>query len=235
VKDLGLIIRESKVVVSSRDVAEVYGKEHKDVLKKIRDFIQIVPELGRRNFTPSVYVNDQNKEMPEFLMDRQGFSILVNKFTGEDALKFTVKYTKAFEDMAKSLEQQAPGCIEDLIILQARTLKETREKAERAEALAQAAASRVEQLENKIEKRMTEEFLLQLVTASQLGQMFEPKLSAQEINKRLKAAGLQWRVGGDWVATAEGGKYSSAEPVQLENGRMIYQLKWQRIVREMII
>lgn len=38
-------------------------------------------------------------------MDRQGFSILVNKFTGTEALKFTYKYTKAFEEMSGEIER----------------------------------------------------------------------------------------------------------------------------------
>ena len=86
----------------------------------------------------------------------------------------------------------------------------------------------------EIEKRLTDEFEMQLVTPTQIGKMFEPALSGKEVNKLLQRAGLQWRVGGEWVPTAEGKKYSSSEPIQLENGKMVYQLKWQRRVKEII-
>jgi hypothetical protein len=36
------------------------------------------------------------------------------------------------------------------------------------------------------------------------------------------------------VATAEGKKYSSSEPIQVDGGKMIYQLKWQRRVKDLI-
>lgn len=94
---------------------------------------------------------------------------------------------------------------------------------------------KVEQLENKIEKRMTDEFAMQLVTPTQLGKMFQPAISAIEVNKRLRSAGLQWKVGGEWVSTVEGRDYSDGVPVQLEGGKMIYQLRWQRRVKELIV
>jgi hypothetical protein len=75
---------------------------------------------------------------------------------------------------------------------------------------------------------------MQLVTPSQLGKMFEPAISAKELNKRLQSVGLQWKVGGEWIATVVGRKFSSSEPVQLENGKMVYQLKWQRRVKDLI-
>jgi len=106
-KEFGLTVNEEgKVVTNSLRVAEYYGKEHKDVLKKIRGFIELIPELGGGNFSLSSYINEQNKSQPMFEMDRQGFSLLVNKFTGDEATLFTYKYTKAFEDMMEELEHR---------------------------------------------------------------------------------------------------------------------------------
>ena len=42
--ELGLFTRNNKILVSSRKVAEVYGKEHADVLKKIRGYTVEIPE-----------------------------------------------------------------------------------------------------------------------------------------------------------------------------------------------
>lgn len=94
--------------------------------------------------------------------------------------------------------------------------------------------SRLEQLENKIEKRITDDFSMQLITPTQIGKMFEPALSGKAVNQMLQKAGLQWRVGGEWVATVDSKQYSSSEPIQLPNGKMEYQLKWQRRVKDMI-
>ncbi|MBU3216676.1 Rha family transcriptional regulator [Clostridium estertheticum] len=48
------------------------------------------------------YLDEQGKERPMYIMDRQGFAMLVNKFTGDEATIFTYKYTKAFEESGKN-------------------------------------------------------------------------------------------------------------------------------------
>lgn len=99
---LGLIVLDGKVVVGSRRVAANYGKEHRDVLRAIRTILEQVPE-AQRNFAQSSYTNEQGRKMPEYSMDRQGFSMLVMGFTGEQARRFTYRYTQAFEEMASQL------------------------------------------------------------------------------------------------------------------------------------
>lgn len=107
--ELGLITQSNKVLVSSRKIAEVYGKRHAHIMRDIRDLIELVPE-AQSNFGECSYINENNREMPEYLMDRQGYSMLVTGFTGKKAKQFTYKYTLAFEAMAKELEraQQQP-------------------------------------------------------------------------------------------------------------------------------
>ncbi len=102
--ELGLIIQNDKVVVSSRKVAEVYEKRHDSILRDLRNLIESVPE-ALHNFVESSYLNEQNREMPEYLMDRQGFSMLVMGFTGEKARRFTYQYTLAFEQMTQTIKQ----------------------------------------------------------------------------------------------------------------------------------
>ena len=56
-------------VVSSREVAERFGKQHKDVLKAI-EALEYTPEFALLNFKESSYLNSQNKENPEYLVTR---------------------------------------------------------------------------------------------------------------------------------------------------------------------
>lgn len=103
-EEFGLTYSEGKVTTTSLKVAEIYGKEHKNIMAKIREYISLIPELGRLNFKQSSYTNEQNKEQPMFDMDRQGFSMLVNKFTGDKATIFTYRYTLAFERLVELVE-----------------------------------------------------------------------------------------------------------------------------------
>ena len=102
--EFGLTCENGIVTTTSLKVAEIYGKDHGDVLKKIRKFIELIPELGQGNFSESSYINEQNKGQPMFNMDRQGFSMLVNKFTGDEATIFTYKYTLAFERLVELVD-----------------------------------------------------------------------------------------------------------------------------------
>lgn len=128
-QEFGLTVDENgKVVTNSLKIADYYSKEHKDVLKKIRGFIELIPELGEGNFSLSSYTNEQNKSQPMYKIDRSGFAMLVNKFTGDDATIFTYKYTKAFEEMAEELEHRREQSVEVLNALNEKDVKLQRKK-----------------------------------------------------------------------------------------------------------
>jgi len=99
-----VIIDGKKVVTDSLTVADKFEKQHKDVLKKIKNIIRD-DEKGRLNFAPSSYVNSQNKDQRKYLMDRKSFSILCMSFTGEKALDWKIKFFDAFERMESALLQ----------------------------------------------------------------------------------------------------------------------------------
>ena len=105
---LGLAIREGKVVVSSRDVAEKFGKLHKNVMQSIEN-LECSPEFGRLNFQPSSYTNEQSKLQPEVLMTRDGFTFLAMGFTGAKAAQFKEAYIAEFNRMESELKNQDRG------------------------------------------------------------------------------------------------------------------------------
>jgi Rha family phage regulatory protein len=128
-QEFGLTINEEgKVVTNSLKVAENYGKDHSDVLKKIRKFIELIPELAQGNFSLGSYVDGNSQNRPMYTMDRQGFSMLVNKFTGDEATIFTYKYTKAFEEMAEELEHRREQNAETLNALNEKEQKKQRKQ-----------------------------------------------------------------------------------------------------------
>jgi anti-repressor protein len=104
--ELGLIVRDSKIVVSSRDVARVFEKPHNDVLKSIRA-LGCSEAFAQGNFSQSSYINEQNREMPEVLMTRDGFTILAMGYTGEKAMAFKVAYIKAFNAMEDEIRNRS--------------------------------------------------------------------------------------------------------------------------------
>jgi len=100
--EIAKINKEEVTVVSSLDVADTFGKEHKNVLKDIRE-LGCSEEFGRLNFEQSFYVNAQNKKQPMVFMTRDGFTLLAMGYTGEFAMKFKESYIKQFNSMDKAL------------------------------------------------------------------------------------------------------------------------------------
>jgi len=127
-KEFGLTVNEQgNVVVNSRTIAEKYGKEHKHVMRDIRNLIDDVPE-AQSNFGLCNYINENNREMPEYSMDRQGFSMLVLGFNGKEAKVFTYKYTKAFEEMTEELKYRREQSTEIIKALNEKDEKVARKK-----------------------------------------------------------------------------------------------------------
>jgi anti-repressor protein len=99
---LGLTERNGKAVVSSRDISRVFEKEHRDVLKGIRN-LNVTEDFRLRNFAQSTYTNEQNHEQPEILLTRDGFTIVAMGYTGEKAMRFKEAYIAAFNEMERRL------------------------------------------------------------------------------------------------------------------------------------
>lgn len=60
-KELQLL--ETKGTMTSLEIAEITGKEHKNILADVRDEIsKLGTERGQLIFQPSYYINEQNKK-----------------------------------------------------------------------------------------------------------------------------------------------------------------------------
>ena len=100
-------IENNEVVTSSIKVAEVFGKQHKDVLKAVKS-LDISEEFRERNFALSK-IDYQNgnikKQLPMYYITRDGFMFLVMGFTGKMAARWKGAYIKAFNEMEKMLNE----------------------------------------------------------------------------------------------------------------------------------
>lgn len=61
--------------VTSLQVAEAFGKEHKEVLRDIRN-LTISKDFNERNFAPVKYYDSKGESRPMLRMTRDGFMIL---------------------------------------------------------------------------------------------------------------------------------------------------------------
>ena len=88
-----------KVVVTSKQVADHFGRIHRDVMRAIRTEIENAGDFGVCNFAQSSYISLQNKTLECYEMTRDGFSLLAMGFTGKQATEWKIKYINAFNKM----------------------------------------------------------------------------------------------------------------------------------------
>ena len=98
-----VMVENNQVVVSSRQVAENFGKQHKDVLESIRGILA-AENSATKFFRESTFEN-RGKHYPEYIMNRDGFSLLVMGFTGKEAMTWKIRYIQAFNEMEAKIRE----------------------------------------------------------------------------------------------------------------------------------
>lgn len=96
-------VENNQIVTDSRSVAEHFGKQHKNVLQTIENLAAENPAT-KFLFQKTTFEN-RGKQYPMYLMNRDGFSLLVMGFTGTKALEWKLKYIEAFNAMERKLKE----------------------------------------------------------------------------------------------------------------------------------
>lgn len=115
-------VKNNTVVVSSLQIAEHFGKRHDNVVRDIENLITDMGMLKNEDisnrgvlkiedtpelFYKTTYIQEQNNQKyPMYLMNRDGFSLLVMGFTGKEALEWKIKYIKAFNAMEQEIQHK---------------------------------------------------------------------------------------------------------------------------------
>ena len=121
------------VVTSSRTISEIFEKEHRHVLRDIRTLIEKTAKLGVCNdfghtpmFQETTVINEQNGQpYPEYLINRDGFTLLVMGFTGQAAFEWKLKYIDAFNRMEAKLREASAVPVVDVRMNLARLISRT--------------------------------------------------------------------------------------------------------------
>lgn len=100
--EIRTVNKEEVTVVTSLDIAETFGKEHKNVLRDIRE-LECSDEFNRLNFELTSYIDARNRKQDMYYITRDGFTLLVMGYTGEKAMRFKEAYIRQFNAMEKAL------------------------------------------------------------------------------------------------------------------------------------
>ena len=135
---------EGEKVVLAKTIAEIHGVRLNDIqslinenidefeegidildLKNSTDSIGSLLELG---FTKQSIANSKNI----YILSEQGYIALVSLMRTEKAKELRKKFRREYFAMRKQIKEQKPACIEDLIIMQAQSLKDMRQQVNQA-------------------------------------------------------------------------------------------------------
>ena len=125
----GIVVNQfnGELVVSSRQISENFGKQHKNVVQAIEN-IKAENSAVTKMFIESSYKAGTGKNYKEYLLTRDGFSLLVMGFNGSEALDWKLRYIEAFNKMEATLKEQKQLTPMQMLELQFEVLKDHEKK-----------------------------------------------------------------------------------------------------------
>ena len=204
-------------LTNSKLVAEVFGKEHRNVVRDIKNLIEggVLKNEQTPMFEETTYINEQNKQSyPMFIMDQDGFTLLAMGFNGKKAMEFKLKYIEAFNAMKRQIEQSNPSvpqnyleALKSLVKAEEGKQQLALENKKQQEQILTISKANME-LGNKITEMLPKvsyyDKILQsnaTMTVTQIAQDYG--MSAMRLNKELESMRIQHKVRGQWILFAQ--------------------------------
>ena len=139
--ELSIIHKNGVDVIDSRSVAEAIGKDHRHLIRDIRNYAEVIENSNETNFglvdffIPSTYTDSKGEERPCYLLTKKGCDMVANKMTGEKGVLFTAAYVTAFEKMRETVTSPTmiPGLSPQTQALINMELRQNRIEAEQRE------------------------------------------------------------------------------------------------------
>ena len=241
--NISLEVKDGIPVTSSRDVATVFEKHHKHVLESIKDILLSVENSSDVNswFFEGNYQDTRGIQLPEYLMTKDGFSLLAMGFTGKKALQFKIAFINRFNEMEERLhgapnDQSIKAFDSDVnLIKTAGILADTLIQSFQVEE-GIARTSVLDMLEDRFNRDFSKikEILppakssSALLTPTQIGEQFDPIIKPYNVNLWLEHCNLQINISGKWDPTELGKQFAQRTAfTNKESKHADLQLKWK--------
>ena len=228
--DIIKINNDEVVVVSSRKVAEDFGKRHADVLRDIEN-IKTQNCVVTKMFIENSYIAGTGKNYKEYLLTRDGFSLLVMGFTGAKALQWKLKYIEAFNEMEEALKDKNKIELPTDYLSALKALVVSEEERQKLLEINKEQAPKVEYFNKVLDSS-------KLITITEIAN--DLGISARELNKFLETEGIQnkqykqWKISQEFLWLIEE-KYADYEIYSRNFGKKNQQLKWTEKGRNFIV
>lgn len=190
-------------VTTSVKVAEVFGKNHRDVLRDIRE-LETSKEFSERNFALKLRTNDlgsgRTRQDPYYEMTKDGFSFLAMGYTGAKAAEFKELFINEFNKRGAMLSsdeyilQKSREILESRVQSLQQRLAQTTTQVELQGRTIMEQAPKVQYHDEVLQSEAT---ILTNVIAKELG------MSAVALNQALLSKRIIYKQGDTWVLYAK--------------------------------
>lgn len=104
-----VIMHDKQAVTTSLVLAEVFEKQHKNVIQAIEAKIEPAENQARykRMFYEGIYTDKKGEQRKMYYMNRDGFTFIAMGFTGRKVDEFKLKYIDAFNKMEEQIRNQS--------------------------------------------------------------------------------------------------------------------------------
>lgn len=190
-KDLALI----KETMSSVEIAEYAGMNHKDVLRAIRTMEPAWVKVNGRNFALVEYQDAKGEMRPCYELTKTECLYVATKFNDEARAKLVIRWEQL--EREKQSQNTLPGNYLEAL----KSLVESEEQKQQLLIQNEIQAERLKMAAPKADyydrTLMAKNTVSTTVIAKELG------MSAVTLNKKLKEMGVQYKVGQTWVLTSK--------------------------------
>lgn len=104
-----VIMHDKQAVTTSLVLAEVFEKQHKNVIQAIEAKIESAENQARykRMFYEGIYTDKKGEQRKMYYLNRDGFTFIAMGFTGRKVDEFKLKYIDAFNKMEEQIRNQS--------------------------------------------------------------------------------------------------------------------------------
>ncbi|TWJ42217.1 Rha family transcriptional regulator [Bacillus licheniformis] len=102
-----VFIKENNAVTDSLTIAEMFGKEHKNVLRDIETQMEYAgEEFNELNFERNSYKDSLNRFKPKYDLTEEAFTLVVFGYNTKEAVQTKIKFIQEFKRMKEYIQNQ---------------------------------------------------------------------------------------------------------------------------------
>jgi len=172
-------IIERKETMTSVEIAEVTGKQHKDVLKSIRNMESSWEKVSGRKFALASYLDAQGKERPCYELTKRECLYVATKFNDEARARLVIRWEQLEKEQQPKLSQL------EILVMSAQSLLEQSRRLEKVEQrLDQMDQERAENGKLLLEVRLSDNKVPEITMRDHIRQLVNRYTAATNTDQR---------------------------------------------------